>query len=103
MLDEAEWALVGPLLTLAVERIKAKRQAHGVGLAEARLDVGTEALTLYKRLTGMVETNVDALWHHRLSLFGPPCAACGRPLRTPRARHCAECGVAVEPPAGTRL
>lgn len=31
--------------------------------------------------------------HHQSALYGPPCAACGRPLRTPQARQCASCGV----------
>ena len=53
---------------------------------------GQKALALYRDMTGFEETNPDALWHHRVSIFGPPCSRCGKPLRTPRARHCAECG-----------
>jgi len=33
----------------------------------------------------------DAM-QHRLSDLGPDCQDCGKPLRTPRARFCAECG-----------
>jgi hypothetical protein len=56
---------------------------------------GTQALERYFQLTGFRETNVDALRHHRLALFGPPCRTCGKPLRTPRAELCAECGATV--------
>jgi hypothetical protein len=50
------------------------------------------ALGLYKQLTGFDETNVNAIIHHRVSLYGPPCPECSKPLRTPRARMCAACG-----------
>jgi hypothetical protein len=42
----------------------------------------------YNRVTGSCETNVNAVYHHKLSMYGPPCAKCGKPLRTPRARLC---------------
>lgn len=49
-------------------------------------------LTRYHELTGFAETNSNAVWHHVIALYGPPCAHCGKPLRTPRARLCAACG-----------
>jgi hypothetical protein len=45
----------------------------------------------YNDLTGFGETNPYAVFHHVLSLYGPPCEGCGLPLRTPRARLCAAC------------
>ena len=54
-----------------------------------------EALDLYERLTGFRETNINAIWHHRLSICGPPCGWCGKPLRTPKAKFCAACGTKV--------
>jgi len=86
MLDEAEWEQVGPLFLHAAvdgrpvplgERITANRDA---------------ALDAYERLTGFRETNAEALWHHRIFLYGPPCPACRKPLRTPQARYCPACG-----------
>ena len=97
MLDESEWKRVAPLLSNAIESIKTYRETHKVSLAEAMLHgYGQEALAEYFRITGFQETNPDALWHHRLSLFGKPCVVCGKPLRTPRAKHCAECGAPVQ-------
>lgn len=92
MLDENEWESIVPSLNNAIADIKRYRETHGVSLAEARGHYGKEALATYHRLTGFQETNPDALWHHRLSLYGPSCCACGKPLRTPQAKLCAECG-----------
>lgn len=93
MLDEAEWERVAPFLANAVSDLKQYRETHGVSLAEAMAQgYGKEVLAEYFRITGFQETNPNALWHHRLSLFGPPCVACGKPLRTPNASFCAECG-----------
>jgi hypothetical protein len=93
MLDEVEWEQVLPNLTGAVDEIKRYRDAQGVTLAKAKDQVyGKGALDKYYQITGFRETNVNAIWHHRISNFGPPCAMCGRSLRTPRAKFCAECG-----------
>lgn len=94
MLDEHEWAQLAPLLEDSLARIKRLRQERELTLAEAREAAGREALARYLELTGFAETNPEALWHHRRSLLGPPCGACGQPLRTPRAKHCAACGAA---------
>ena len=45
----------------------------------------------YVHITGFPETNPIALEHHRVSLYGPPCHTCGKPLRTPQARLCGAC------------
>jgi len=75
MLDEDEWARIAPLLARSVD--PEPRQA---------------ALELYAEMTGLRETNINAIWHHRIAEYGPPCGACGKPLRTPKARLCAACG-----------
>jgi hypothetical protein len=92
MLDEAEWAEVSPYLNSYISAIKAYREEHQVGLAEARERISDMACAVYERLTGVHETNPNAIYHHRLSLYGPPCPSCGRLLRTPRASFCASCG-----------
>jgi hypothetical protein len=48
-------------------------------------------LAEYERITGFRETNPNAIWHHRLSIYGPPCRVCGKPLRTPLAKVCGAC------------
>lgn len=92
MLTEDEWAEVGPHLEDAIAQIMAYRVAHGCSLSEAtHKGFGQQALASYERLTGFKEENPNALFHHRISLYGPPCTHCGKPLRTPQARFCAMC------------
>ena len=96
MLEEFEWVQIAPLLDRAITRTKELRANRHLPIKEALVLAQGEALQEYKRITGFNETNVNALWHHRLSLYGPPCLTCGKPLRTPLARNCAECGAAHE-------
>ncbi len=92
MLDELEWAQVEPLLNQAIDDVHRYKEQYGVSLAEAKEKaLGATARAKYEELTGFSETNVNAIWHHRASLFGPICSQCGKPLRTPRASFCAEC------------
>ena len=49
-------------------------------------------LKFYKKVTGVVETEPNAIMHHRLSIYGLPCDNCGKPYRTPKASYCAACG-----------
>jgi hypothetical protein len=50
----------------------------------------------YERITGFHATNHNAIYHHKASLYGPPCPNCGKPLRTPEAMICGECMAPVE-------
>ena len=85
--------MVEPALSQSISTLQQVRKERGIGLAEALAHhYGSEALRLYHDMTALRETNPDALWHHRLSLYGPPCKACGKPLRTPQAKLCAACG-----------
>jgi len=51
-----------------------------------------ELLNFYHELTGFSETEPNAIMHHRIELYGPPCENCGKPYRTPKASFCAACG-----------
>lgn len=78
MLDEDEWARIVPHLNAAVGD-------------QAAWDKSFE---LYEEITGRRETNINAIFHHRIANYGPPCTSCGKPLRTPKASLCAACGTA---------
>ena len=93
MLTEEEWELVAPGFENAMEQIMRYREECNCSLVEARKKgYGQNALAQYEEITGFKETNADALFHHRLIIYGPPCHGCGKPLRTPRAKYCAMCG-----------
>lgn len=81
MLDETEWEQIHILFRKAFD-------AKGTPLNERFQPVSK----LYKEITGMAESNPNAIMHHRISLYGDPCGNCGKPLRTPQAAFCAACG-----------
>lgn len=92
MLTEKEWEIVGPLLENSIRRVKASYRGRKEELSQAFSEMGKEACAAYEKLTGFHETNFNALWHHRLTLYGPECPACGHLLRTSKASFCAHCG-----------
>lgn len=93
MLDEREFAAIDEIYRQCMIATKEFRQEHGLPLegleVEERFRPVREA---YERLTGLEDVHHNAIMHHRISIYGPPCPHCGKPLRTPRARHCAACG-----------
>ena len=77
MLDEDEWTRLAHAQDLSVSKTKSDRFAP--------------MLAEYNRITGFNETNPNAVFHHRLSIYGPPCKHCSKPLRTPQAKLCEAC------------
>jgi hypothetical protein len=49
-------------------------------------------LDYYFELTGYRMTEPNAVMHHRIQIYGPPCEKCGKPYRTSLAKFCASCG-----------
>ena len=54
-----------------------------------------ELLEYYNKLTGWNETVPNAIMHHRINDYGADCPNCSKPLRTIKARYCAECGLSL--------
>jgi hypothetical protein len=100
MLEEPEFAEIWAAYQRCIPAVRQLRQEQGVPLREAVQAAFTPVRELYEQLTGMREVHQDEIVKHRLALYGPPCPACGKPFRTPRARFCAACGYRPsEPPA----
>jgi hypothetical protein len=96
MFNESEWPAISRELTLMTKSSQTLRETAGATLDEAlKTRHDGPLLAKHLELTGLHATSGDALWHHRLIDFGPPCANCGRLLRTTRAKICAECGANV--------
>jgi hypothetical protein len=93
MLNETEYACISQLYSDGIGATKKFRQLHNLPLDKCSIDERFRPVRdAYERMTGFKETNHNAIMHHRISLFGPPCPKCGKPFRTPKARLCAECG-----------
>lgn len=93
MLDEDEYAQVSELYIRCLRAVKGERQERNAGLAEVNLEAHFRPIReAYSRLTGAPEMHHNAIMHHRIAIYGPRCADCGKPMRTPQARFCAACG-----------
>ncbi len=92
MLDDGEFAEIASLHRLGLQSAKEYRSETGAPLEHVPLAEHFDAmLTRYEEMTGYKEANPNAVWHHRLSLYGPPCNRCGKPFRSPNARLCGNC------------
>lgn len=83
MLDEDEYARAYELYGEAIRDINREG---------GRLVRFKSLLDYYKEVTGWDETEPNAIMHHRIAQYGPPCEKCGKPYRTPQASFCAACG-----------
>ena len=99
MLDEQDYAEIATLYRTGAASVKRYREATGASLKSTPMkELFSPMMSRYEALTGFKETNPNSVMHHRLSLYGPPCHHCGKPLRTPKARICGSC---MAPRAGT--
>ena len=92
MLDEEEFAQISDLYSEAMRLAKEVRKNTGVPIKHLSIEERFEPVRAkYQLVTGFYESNENAIMHHRISLYGPPCANCGKPLRTPKAKLCGSC------------
>ncbi len=97
MLDEDEYRAVAVLYSACTREVKTFRQVHDALLSQTPVyDLFEPVRQAYERMTGMTNCHQDAIMHHRISIYGPPCCVCGKPLRTPLARFCVACGESVQ-------
>jgi len=97
MLDEGQYAEVHRLYGECMNATKELREKWGLPLGVIGVEERMLPVTLwYEQKTGMAGCYHNAVMHHRLSLYGKPCASCGKPLRTPKAKFCAACGAGSE-------
>ncbi|MDX8351927.1 hypothetical protein [Cognatiyoonia sp. IB215182] len=92
LLDEEEWSVLKPHLDNRLNEIKEYREQHHCSISEAAAKSSASSLRVYEQLTGARLDHPDQLWRVRRTQYGPVCTQCGKPLRTPRAKFCAECG-----------
>ena len=93
MLDESEFEVVRKAHSRGIQAVKDYRQQNGASLRDTPIaQLHQPVQDAYERLTGATGFHQDHILKHRLSLYGPPCSACGKPLRTPLAKMCAACG-----------
>jgi hypothetical protein len=92
MLNEDEFASVQHLYGEGIKATKEFRERWNIPLQGVPIDqLFRPVRMLYEELTGMKDCHENAIMHHRLHLYGPPCEHCGKPLRTPKAKLCASC------------
>jgi hypothetical protein len=92
MLDEDEFAIISRLNREAIQWTKQYREENRATLAEASLhDRFRPVREAYTQITGMENCHENAIMHHRISRYGPPCRFCQKPLRTPEAKLCGSC------------
>ena len=81
MLNEEEYLIAGELYGQGTRAKEGTREQRFKPL-----------LDYYFQITGERETEPNAVMHHQIEQYGPPCEHCGKPYRTPRASFCAACG-----------
>lgn len=94
MFDEVEFQELESLYKEGLLKAKNARRVEESSLASINRKAFQPLLKWHKHYTG-TDCSIEEVRHHRASLYGPACIVCGKPLRTPRAKRCAECGASA--------
>lgn len=94
MLNELEYSQFYKIYKNCTEDVKQYRKNKNVTLSQTPLNsFYNPAINEFEKITGKkVDCNYDHLLLHRISLYGKLCNKCGKPLRTNKAKFCANCG-----------
>jgi hypothetical protein len=92
MLDEGEFAEISQLFQCGMRATKEFRERWGIPLESVSIRERFLPVRLrYEKMTGLKDCHENAILHHQISMYGPLCARCGKPLRTPQAKLCGAC------------
>ena len=94
MLDEIEFSDFNIIYKECTEKVKLYRKENKVLLSQVPLNkIYQPTINKFERITEeKVKCSFDHLLKHRISLYGKLCIKCGKPLRTSKAKFCANCG-----------
>jgi hypothetical protein len=94
MLDEHEYTYFHDLYVRCHASLGEYLVTHDGHPPEAAVleDLFRPMLDEFERLTGRRDLDPKEIIQHGLADYGPPCSNCGRPLRSPTAPMCFECG-----------
>ena len=99
ILDEDEYAEIARLYKESTLAVKEYRRRWDASLADTPLsELFAPVCAEFERITGVKEPSENTIMHHRISLYGPPCKRCHKPLRSPNARICGACMHPVDGP-----
>jgi hypothetical protein len=91
MFDEAEFKELDRIYGMCLSKAKSARTVQNTPVANINQEIFKPLVYWHEQYTGST-CSIEGVRHHRLLLYGPPCGVCGKPLRSPRAKRCAECG-----------
>jgi hypothetical protein len=98
MLDEQEFAAVQEVHQAGAQEVKRVRRREDRPLNKSdETRISSAVAARYFELTGALALDPQDVLRHRLSRLGPPCAKCGKELRSPLAKKCLECGFEMKP------